>query len=279
MNQWRVQTCLPAWAWMRAAWRLARALLHLAQGLLTVRFVLPWLRPSARHALIGRWARQMFGALGVRIEPSAPVPRGARLIVANHVSWLDIMALHASCPQARFVAMAEVRQWPGVAGLVEGAGTIYLQRRRKRDLLRVVREMAEALRAGEPVAVFPEGVVSDGRGVPRFHANLLQAAIDAGVAVQPVALRYADVAGPVSDAVLFTGGITLAQSLWRIARAEGLVVHVRTLPPRPAAGERRRVLAARLHADVAAALSPGPGASDVGACLQPSVSAVSVSMA
>jgi 1-acyl-sn-glycerol-3-phosphate acyltransferase len=238
----------------RALWRLARTLLLVVCGILAARLAFPWLAPALQHRLIGHWSRQVLRALGVRVEQHGGPHDEACLLVANHVSWLDIMALHATCAQARFVAMAELQQWPGVAGLVDAAGTIYLQRERKRDLLRVVREATAALRAGGHVAVFPEGVVSDGRGLPRFHANLLQAAIDAGVPVQPVALRYADVAGPVSDAVRFTGAITLGQSLWRIAHAEGLVLHVRMLPARSSVGEKRRALAARLHADVAAAL-------------------------
>lgn len=248
----------PAIVHGRAVWRVARTVLHVVGGLLTVQLLFPWLGSRARHQLIGRWSRRMFRVLGVQVEQHGRLHDDARLLVANHVSWLDIMALHAICGQARFVAMAELQHWTGVARLVEAAGTIYLRREQRRDLPRVLRTMTEALRAGAHVAVFPEGVVSDGRGRPRFHGNLLQAAIDAGVAVQPVALRYADAAGPVSDAVLFTGGFTLAQSMWRIASAEGLVLHLRVLPARSSIGERRHALAARLQADVSASLPQRP---------------------
>lgn len=199
----------PAIVHGRAVWRLARALLQVVGGLLTVQLVFPWLGSRARERLVGRWSRQMLCALGVHVEHQGCLDDGARLLVANHISWLDVMALHAFCGRARFVAMAELQRWTVVARLVAAAGTIYLQRERKRDLLRVVREVTAALRKGAHVAVFPEGVVSDGRGLQHFHGNLLQSAIDAGVTVQPVALRYADTAGPVSDAVLFTGGVTL----------------------------------------------------------------------
>lgn len=243
---------------LRATWRLARALAHALHGLLLVRIAFPWLTRPARERCIGHWSRRMFDALGMQVEQQGALHESAPLIVANHVSWLDIMALHATCPQARFVAMAELRQWGSVARLVDGARTIYLQRRRLRDLHRVVHEAAAALRDGDCVAVFPEGVVSEGHGLLPFHGNLLQSAIDAGVAVQAVALRYADAAHAVSDAVRFTGGITLAQSLWRIACAEGLVLQVCVLPPRPTAGARRRELAAQLRADVGMALATPP---------------------
>jgi 1-acyl-sn-glycerol-3-phosphate acyltransferase len=259
---------------LRAAWRLARAVAHAAWGLAVVSLVFPWLDRRSREAAIGRWARGMFCALGIGVEQFGRPAGGAKLIVANHVSWLDIMAVHASCPEARFVAMAEVRRWPLVPRLVQSAGTIYLERRRLRDLLRVVREVTAALRAGDTVAMFPEGVVGDGNQLLRFHGNLLQAAIDAQVPVQAVALRYFDedrgaegrgepalpsraaaVARRSSAAVLFTGEITLGQSLWSLARAEGLRLQLHLLPARAPRGEHRRTLAASLRGEVAAALN------------------------
>ena len=96
------------------------------------------------------------------------------------------------CPQARFVSKADVRHWPLLGWLVDAAGTLYIERERKRDAMRVVHQMAEALAAGDMVAVFPEGTTGDGRALLPFHANLLQAAIAAGAPVQPVALRFSD---------------------------------------------------------------------------------------
>ena len=91
---------------------------------------------------------------------------------------------------ARFVSKADVRHWPLLGWLVACGGTLFIERERKRDALRVVHQMAEALQAGETVAVFPEGTTSDGHGLLPFHANLLQAAIATETPVQPVALRY-----------------------------------------------------------------------------------------
>lgn len=250
---------------LRAAWRLVRVAVHMALGTLVVWAAFPRCAAPTRQRLIRRWARGVFAALGIAVVREGRFAAGPTLIVANHVSWLDIMAIHAACPEARFVAMAEVQQWRGVRRLVQGAGTLYLQRRRLRDLRRAVQEAAQALRAGDTVAVFPEGVVSDGQALLRFHGNFLQSAIDAGVPVQAVALRYADgprwpaaacgLPAPASAAPLFTGDITLAQSLWRLARADGLVLRMSVLPALGAPhAERRRPMAARLQGAVAAAL-------------------------
>lgn len=184
------------------------------------------------------------------------------MLAINHVSWLDIMVVHAVLPQARFVSKADVRGWPLIAKMVDAAGTLYVQRENKRDAMRVVHEAAEALQAGDTVAVFPESTTSTGHGVLPFHANLLQAAIAAGRPVQPVALRYSDATHAVSAAMEFIGDTTLLQSLWGAASGEGVVARLQFLPARSTTGVDRRRLAAALRADIAAALpAVQPGAS------------------
>ncbi|HEX2540861.1 MAG TPA: lysophospholipid acyltransferase family protein, partial [Caldimonas sp.] len=176
----------------RAALRLARAVAHGVQGLCVVLFVFPRLDEPARHERIRRWSLALLQSLGIRLEATGEPARGGSLLVANHVSWLDIMAIHAVAPHARFVSKADVKGWPLVSRLVDSAGTLYLQRERKRDALRVVHAMASALQGGDTVAIFPEGTTSTGHTLLPFHANLLQAAIATATPVQPVALRYSD---------------------------------------------------------------------------------------
>jgi 1-acyl-sn-glycerol-3-phosphate acyltransferase len=126
--------------------------------------------------------------------------------------------------------------------------------------VRVVHGVAAALLAGDTVAVFPVGPTGDGRGLLPFHANLLQAAIASATPVQPVALRYPDAQHPaVSPSVLWLGDTTLMQSLWRIARADGLRVELHLLPALATADADRRALAQRLRDQIGAALA-GPSA-------------------
>lgn len=244
-----------AWRVLRGVWHLARAVLHGAHGLLVVLLRFPWLDAAGRHARIAWWSEKMLRALGARLEVQGSFRPGAKLIVANHVSWLDIMAIHAACPQARFVSKAEVRHWPLVGRLVGAAGTLYIERERRRDSLRVMHHMAEALAAGDTVAVFPEGTTGDGRTLLPFHANLLQAAIATATPVQPVALRFSDPWHAFSPAALFLGETTLAQSLWRLACARGLVVTVSVLPAEMSAHADRRALAQHLREQVAQVLA------------------------
>jgi 1-acyl-sn-glycerol-3-phosphate acyltransferase len=247
---------------LRAVGRLLRAIVHGTHGLLIVLLRFPSLDQHGREARIAWWAAKMFRMLGMRLEIDGRFRPGAKLIVANHVSWLDIMAVHAACPEARFVSKAEVRHWPLVARLVDAARTLYLERERARDALRVVHQCADALKAGDTVAVFPEGTVSDGHALLPFHGNLLQAAISTGTPVQPVALRYADAHGPVSRAVLFTGDITLKQSLWWLARGEGVRVRVAVLPAMGTEHADRRALAERLRGEIAQSLETMSGRRD-----------------
>lgn len=239
---------------VRGLWRLLRGTLHGLHGLAMVLLLFPLLSRPAREARIRWWSARMLRMLGVRLEVSGTFRPGAKLLVANHISWLDILAVHAACPEARFVSKAEVRRWPLVNRLVDSARTLYLQRERARDALRVVHEMAQALRDGDTVAVFPEGTTGSGHELLPFHANLLQAAISTGTPIQPLALRFADAQAEISTAADFTGEITLMQSLWALARARGMVVSLQVLTAQASVKADRRALAERLRQLIAEAL-------------------------
>lgn len=239
---------------LRAWWRLFRVLLHGVHGLLLVLWVFPWLKPVQRQARIAWWAAKLLRVLGMQLQVQGRFSPGATLVVANHISWLDIMAVHAVCPRARFVSKADVQRWPVLNRLVSAAGTLYIEREKRRDALRVVHQMAEALQGGDTVAVFPEGTTGEGHALLPFHANLLQAAITTGTPVQPVALRYADDQHAVSPAALWVGDTTLVQSLWLLALGQGLVVRLNVLPPMATAHADRRALAEHLRDEIGKAL-------------------------
>lgn len=244
---------------MRGAIALARLLrcgLHVLHGMAVMtRF--PGLDEAGRHARIGWWSAALVRHLGLALHVRGTAPRpGATLVVANHVSFLDIAAIHAAIPQARFVSKADVLAWPLLGWLIRNAGTLFIERERKRDALRVVHAMAESLQRGETVAVFPEGTTGAGDVPLPFHANLLQAAIATGTPVQPVVLRYAAPGEHVATAAQFLGETTLLQTVWRMASARGLAVHVEILPPVATAHADRRALAEHLRQMVAERLQP-----------------------
>jgi 1-acyl-sn-glycerol-3-phosphate acyltransferase len=243
---------------LRALWRLLRLLLHLVHGMAVMAIAFPSLDAAGRHQRIRWWSAKLLRLAGLDLKLSGTPRPGATLLVANHVSWLDIPAIHAVAPQARFVSKADVLAWPLLGWLIKGAGTLFIERERKRDALRVLHQVAAALESGQTVAVFPEGTTGAGPELLPFHANLLQAAIATGTPVQGLALRYSDPAHRFSPAAQFLGETTLLQSVWRILGARGLGVHVELLAPQGARHADRRALAAHLRQQIEAQLHDEP---------------------
>jgi len=238
-----------------ATWRLVLMCLHVGHGMALMGLRFSSLDAAGRHARIQWWSATLLRRLGIAITVTGTPRPGATLLVANHVSWLDIAAIHAAAPQARFVSKSDVKHWPLVGRLVAGAGTLFIERESRRDALRVVHQMADALRAGDTVAVFPEGTTGPGRELLPFHANLLQAAIATGMPVQPVVLRFHQPGQAFSPAVEFVGATTLLQSLWRMACAKGLQVELQWLGAEATAHADRRALAAHLRERIDEALA------------------------
>ncbi len=245
---------------LRAAWRLLRLVLHLLHGMAVMGLRFPSLDAAQRQQRIQWWSAKLVRCAGITLQHSGTPRPGATLLLANHVSWLDIAVIHAVAPQARFVSKADVLAWPLLGWLIRGAGTLFIERERKRDALRVLHQVADALKAGDTVAVFPEGTTGDGRTLLPFHANLLQAAIATGTPVQAVALRYGDARQRFSPAVEFLGPTTLVQSVWRMLSASGLTVQVDMLLPQGARHADRRALAEHLREQIGARLHDLPAA-------------------
>jgi 1-acyl-sn-glycerol-3-phosphate acyltransferase len=240
--------------WPIGAWRLLRVLLHGLHGLVIVLARFSAYDAGARHARIRWWSAKLLHVLGIALQAHGTPRAGAKLVVANHVSWLDVAAIHAVIPEAHFVSKSDVKHWPLVGRLVAGAGTLFIEREKKRDALRVVHQMAEALKSGDTVAVFPEGTTGEGHTPLPFHANLLQAAVATATPVQPVVLRFFDARHAISPVAEFVGDTTLAQSLWRIVCARGLGVDVTILDAQASAHADRRALAEHLRQVIASHL-------------------------
>lgn len=248
--------CLPVdgtrVGWIRLTARLTGMFLVLL-GAVVVAVVLP---ERAADRWLQACCRAVLRAAGVELRVSGRIEAGG-LVVANHLSWLDILVLDALTP-LRMLAKREVRDWPVIGGLAARTGAVFVDRAGLRALPAVVAGTADALRTGATVGVFPEGTTWCGGAAGEFRRAAFQAAIDAGVVVRPVAIALRGPDGAAARGAAFVGEQTLLDSLLRVARMPGLVCEVAVLPiiPPGRAADRREL--ARLAGDAIASVTGVP---------------------
>jgi len=226
-------SCADRHGFVVRSWRIARATALMLRGLLIALFVLdrPDVRLRNRH--MQPWSASLLDILDVGLDVHGELPDDDApvFIAANHVSWLDIWVINAVCPTL-FVAKSEIRGWPVFGWLAARVGTLFIERARRVDTRKVNdRIVARLAIAGERIAVFPEGTTTDGSVVRPFHASLFLPAVGAGARVFPVAIRYLDAAGVRSDVPAYVDDMSLLQSMWRIAGAQGLRAELHFLAP------------------------------------------------
>ena len=203
-------------------------------------------RCAARHAV--RWlSRGVLRLLNIQVRAAGALPAGPALLVANHLSWIDIVAVlaHYDCT---FVAKADVRAWPLVGPLGDALGVIWIDRTRKRDLIRAVALLSDALCGGDRVLLFPEGTTTTGREVLPFRSSLVEAAVRVGVPVVPIALStHAD--NDQGETLCWVGNETLWAHLPRVRAVRSAMFEIRILAPM-GAGPPRKVCSAAARAAI-----------------------------
>jgi 1-acyl-sn-glycerol-3-phosphate acyltransferase len=225
---------------IRAAWRLSQLIWLLAWGFATIRFAFPRWSEDKRRTVKQAWSAKLLDALGVKpVICSAELPPGT-LIVSNHISWLDVFVINAFTPSC-FVCKNDVKSWPFIGKLVAYSGTMFIERGSRTAAARSAHAIAARLSAQERVAIFPEGTTTQGTSILPFQAALFQAALDAGVPVQPVALRYLDAHGEHCFAPAYSGDTGFGESLLAIARTSGLRAELHWLEILPPKHERREL--------------------------------------
>lgn len=247
---------------LRYAWRTPLLLLH---ALIAAPLGLLVLNPLAGRIRVGdsslekfmiRWySRRLLRIFGFRMRRFGTALPGAVLYVANHVSWLDIELMHSARPVS-FVAKSEIAHWPFVGWLAARAGTIFHHRGSTDSLNAVMGRVVMRLRAGEPVGVFPEGGSGHGDRVGTFHARIFQTALDAGVPVQPVALRYGR-DGRQDPRVPFGVKESFFANFLRLLGGPPMDAEVHFLEPVPATPDARRRMAEESRARIVRTLGYG----------------------
>lgn len=237
-----------------------RVMLHLLRGLAIAAFIFPWVDAAKRDRWLKKWSGGLLTILHIQVQAqfdTAPAQRA--LIVANHISWLDIFILNSQQP-CRFVAKADIRNWPVLGWLCAQGGTIFIARGKQREVRRVYEGLVTSIEAGEHIAFFPEGTTAAQGALLPFHPNLFEAAIEAKVPVQPYALRYVDEHGNLHQDADFVGDMTFVDSMLLIMKARRMTAQLIRLPVIPTVGAHRRDLALAAHAAITAVLADMPRA-------------------
>jgi 1-acyl-sn-glycerol-3-phosphate acyltransferase len=201
----------------------------LAFWILWIKF--PHLNKEQKLFEIQNWSRKTLEVLGIGLESAAHFTQSfhsqePKLLVANHVSWVDVLIIQAIQPSV-FVAKIEVKKWPFVGPIATACGVIYVKRGSPSSARNMVDDVAQALHHGYCVAGFPEGTSSEGSNVQFFHANLFEAALYHDIAIQPLALRYTHpTTGELCTKAAFIGELGFLQSLHQVISAKGIVAKV-----------------------------------------------------
>jgi len=227
--------CLPSPA-VRAGGTQALRLLAIAAVLLTALVTVPFV---GRGPWLRACCRGLLRAAGVRLRvTSACDGWDGVLVVANHLSWIDVLALAAVAP-VRPLAKRAVGAWPLIGRLARSAGALFVDRAGLRALPGTVAELTAALRAGDAVAVFPEGTTWCGAAAGPFRRAAFQAALDAGAPVRPIAITFRNGDGEPARAAAFVGAQSLLDSMLRVVRTPGLTCELAVLADLAPVGDRR----------------------------------------
>lgn len=202
-----------------------------------------------------KWAKNFLEILNIKLVCRGTLPAEDEqrvILVANHISWLDILIIMTRYP-VRFVAKAEILRWPLLNILCRNVGTIFIEREKRNDTLRVNQDISQVLIAGDSIAIFPEGATTDGTVLLHFHASLLQSAATLQTSLYPVAISYHDMAGKHNTSVAYLN-ITILVSLKLILAQPTIRAELFFLDPIRCQDKNRRELARLAEQAISGAL-------------------------
>lgn len=242
---------------LRAAMRSTQFLLLLLLGILLASALRlyhgrDWHLQISGQASIRWWMQRMTRLLGIRITQYGTPLTCDVLQVANHISFLDILVISSVVP-VRFLSKHSVRYWPIIGYLTQLSGTVFIKRRKRRQVVQALGESTQALRCGRPLLVFPEGTTSLGAQVAKFHSGLFQAAIENAIPVQPLTLHYRR-NGTADRYAAYIDQDNFLLSLLRLMAQPSTTVHLRFAAPIDSHGRNRQQLVDLSHARVSADL-------------------------
>ena len=225
-------------------YRILRVLTHTLLGILIVAVSWPLTQEKTRKKLTKWWCGKLLNCFNIQVFLFGEIPQDNttnNMVLANHVSWVDIYALNSVLP-LQFIAKSDINQWPILGYLVRKSGTIFINRSSRQDTSRIVKITTDRLVTGANVGFFPEGTTTDGTSLAHFKSSLIQAAINANAVIRPVAIRYPLSNGNTNTEMAYAGETTLGESMMRILKQKKPIVELYFLTPINAQSNNRQAL-------------------------------------
>ena len=204
---------------------------------------------------LSHWCQGLLSKFKVEVRVEGPPPGpGPFLIVANHISWMDILLIRQLIP-GQFIAKEEIALWPVIGPGARRAGTLFISRNKLSSLRATFLQVCRCLERGQSVVLFPEGTTTTGEHLLPFRSGLFESARRTGVPILPLALRYESLTGPPNHATSYTGGESFGRSLWRTLGEARINARLILRPPIFPEKKSRKVLAAEARHSIMSTLS------------------------
>lgn len=218
---------------MRLPFRLLFLALHVCLGLLLTLILAGILRLDSQHPRYKTttrwWLSKVCSIIGLEIKVHGEKAKAPVMLVANHISWIDIPVL-ASQSNPRFLSKSEVRKWPVIGWLADKSGTLFIQRGRAGSANNAISQLTQCLEQQQTVLVFPEGTTTDGKDVRKFHPRLLKAAVESNTPIQPVALIYTNPEDELDEDIPYINQQSLMSNLLIILRKKRTIANIHFTP-------------------------------------------------
>lgn len=214
-------------------YRISRIIVHTLLGLFTATLAFPIASKHFKLRLIKWWCKHLLGIFNVSVihygnRPPSYTTASNNMLIANHVSWIDIYAINSILP-IRFIAKSDIRTWPVFGYLASKSNVLFIERGKKHHAARLVDVVAMSLNAGDNLCLFPEGTTTDGTEIRQFKSSLIQSAIQAHTTIWPVAIRYPRHDGSANTEVAYAGETTLVQSMQQVLLQKRPIVELHFL--------------------------------------------------
>ncbi len=202
-------------------------------GFIALLFISPLRTSNIKKKIINYWSKILLSLVRLRVicrGEKNELPAYPFIVVANHISWLDIFVLLSVLPVS-FIAKIEIKKWFVLGNLVEMAGTIFIDRNRRKSIREVAKKITQKSRdQKKSYAFFPEGKTSPGKTIQNFHSGLFSLFFEnQELALLPVLIKYKkdDI---FTEVCAYVDEMTLLESVFRILMNPNLSAEVQIMP-------------------------------------------------